>query len=53
MATLKDVAERAQVSMLEAYNTLKVNGGAGVDKQRVLEAAAALHYELRLSLIHI
>lgn len=53
MASLKDVADRAQVSMLEAYNTLKVNGGAGADKQKVLEAAAALHYELRITQIDV
>lgn len=54
MAVLKDVAERAQVPMLTAYQVLKRS--APVDeklKRRVLRAAEDLHYELRITQIDV
>ncbi|HRF98656.1 MAG TPA: LacI family DNA-binding transcriptional regulator, partial [Aggregatilineales bacterium] len=54
MATLKDVAERAQVSMLEAYHSLKRNGD--IDEQlaeRVHIAAQELSYKLHITQIDV
>ncbi|MEP7292549.1 MAG: LacI family DNA-binding transcriptional regulator [Chloroflexota bacterium] len=54
MATLKEVAERAQVPMLDAYHALKQTGsGDGELEQKVLKAADDLHYELRITQIDV
>lgn len=54
MAFLKDVAERAQVSMLTAYHALKQNAPVEADvMRRVLKAAEDLHYELRITQIDV
>src|SRR5262249_23149568 len=51
MATLKDVAEKANVSMAVAYEIL--SGGADVDEEtraNVLTSAEALNYELNITI---
>ena len=54
MASLKDVAERAQVSMLEAYEALKRSSAPDDPAvQRVVKAAQDLHYELRITQIDV
>jgi DNA-binding LacI/PurR family transcriptional regulator len=55
MATLKDVAERAQVSMLEAYHILKRNGGESDAQlaERVHRAAHQLGYKLNITQIDV
>ena len=54
MASLKDVAERAQVSMLEALQALKSNGARDDEtKRKVVQAAEELRYELKITQIDV
>ncbi|MFN8451209.1 MAG: substrate-binding domain-containing protein [Anaerolineae bacterium] len=54
MAVLKDVAERAQVPMLTAYQVLKRSAPVDAElKRRVLRAAEDLRYELRITQIDV
>lgn len=54
MAVLKDVAERAQVPMLTAYQVLKRTAPVDAElKRRVLRAAEDLRYELRITQIDV
>lgn len=54
MASLKEVADRAGVPMLDAYRALKENG-ANSDplREQVLKAAGDLHYEFRITQIDV
>jgi DNA-binding LacI/PurR family transcriptional regulator len=53
MATLKDVAKRANVSMMDAYSALK-NGNVDAEtRARVASSAAALKYQLRITQIDV
>jgi DNA-binding LacI/PurR family transcriptional regulator len=54
MATLKEVADLARVSMIEAFHALK--NGDGTDaktRQRVIECAEQLKYKLRITQIDV
>src|SRR5215213_6720111 len=59
MASLKEVADRAHVSMLDAYRVLKQNGGGddtagnNMIREQVFKAAEELHYELRITQIDV
>lgn len=54
MASLKDVAERAQVPMLDALRALKNDGAVGQRvKELVEQAAEELRYELRITQIDV
>jgi DNA-binding LacI/PurR family transcriptional regulator len=54
MASLKDVAERAQVPMLEAYHALKKNETVDAStRQRVVQAAEDLNYVLKITQIDV
>jgi LacI family transcriptional regulator len=54
MASLKEVAERAQVPMLDAFRALKQDStlDAGV-RHRVQQAADALNYELKITQLDV
>jgi LacI family transcriptional regulator len=54
MASLKEVADRAGLPMLDAYRALKQNG-ANDDplREQVLKAAGDLHYEFRITQIDV
>lgn len=54
MASLKEVAERAQVTILDAFHALNKNDTVddGI-KQRVVQAAQELHYDLKITQIDV
>lgn len=54
MASLKDVADLAKVSMLSAFNALKETDEVDDEtRQRVLKSAEALKYKLRITQIDV
>lgn len=58
MASLKEVADRAGVSMLDAHRVLKQNSGDRAPgdsalREKVFQAAEDLHYDLRITQIDV
>lgn len=54
MASLKEVADRAGVPMLDAYRALKQHGADSDPlREQVMKAAGDLHYELRITQIDV
>lgn len=54
MPSLKDVAERAQVPMLDAFHALNQDGAVdGEAAERIMRAAQELRYELRITQIDV
>ncbi|HEX2619991.1 MAG TPA: LacI family DNA-binding transcriptional regulator, partial [Phototrophicaceae bacterium] len=54
MATLKDVADKAHVPMLVAFNALKASDAIDAEtRQRVTKSAESLNYKLRITQIDL